>query len=70
MITGLYNEVWPELAIQATAETPKGGAIHAGLHPYGGANGFCTVTGEPMHDEGDTELETNEEPTDEAGQAQ
>ena len=49
-LKALYDEAWPELAIQATAPTPKGDAASAGLHPYGGSNGLCSVTGEPMHD--------------------
>ena len=49
-LKALYDEVWPELAIQANAATPKGDALRAELHPYGGSNGFCSVTGEPMHD--------------------
>ena len=46
----LYDEVWPQLALSADGRTPKGDALYASLHPYGGSNGFCTITGEPYHD--------------------
>ena len=50
LLKALYNEVWPELAIETTAPTPKGAASGAHTHPYGGSSGYCMVTGEPMHD--------------------
>ena len=50
LIKKLYSEIWPDLALTATGLAPKGDAVRAEAHPYGGADGFFKVTGEPMHD--------------------